>query len=725
MSFSKSRWLHLVLLFSLLSPYSAADSGGGYHVKLAQVSEVPRIDGFLNDSIWDEAVLLDAFTQYEPKEGGDPTEKTEAYVAYDSTNLYIGIRCFDSDPDAIRAFLTERDKVMNDDGITIFLDTFNDKKRAFAFEVNPCGVQSDGIYNEAARHRPGMGFDRIDKNWDTFFLAEASIDELGYTVEISIPFKSLRFPNAASQIWGFQIMRKIRRKNEEIYWSPRSRNVDGLLIQAGQIQFDGELEKGRNLEVMPVATGLKVKGEKFRPEIGLNIKYGLTSDLTADLTVNPDFSQIESDMPQVDINKRYDLYFPEKRPFFLEGSDFFDTPIELVYTRTIINPDWGVKMTGKMGKTTMGFLSVFDTNPTPISLPDVDEPAEDADIGSGFINIFRIKQDLFKESHIGFILTDKETGDSWGNITRDYNRVVGVDGHFKFNDYDRFSFQVVGTQSRVDEIKTDLVPAMSFNLTRNTRHLQLTAEYLHLPDDFEATSGYIQRKDIRQFRTRIGYTILPQKEWLVDIRPSIEYRKGWDFDGILTDHELRIGGFISGWRGTTLYGGFTTEMERYNGIDFKRTGFRGFLSSDPLSWLSGRIRFSFGNSIYYEDNPYLGYLTSIGLSLDLKPLTNFRLLYDFRVEDFYRSRGGEKVYNVTILSQRLNYQLSKTLSIRLITDYNDYYGELFNSLLLSWVLRPGTVFYLGYNDNQEKETGGLFRNEGRTVFFKFSYWWRT
>ena len=166
-------------------------------------------------------------------------------------------------------------------------------------------------------------------------------------------------------------------------------------------------------------------------------------------------------------------------------------------------------------------------------------------------------------------------------------------------------------------------------------------------------------------------------------------------------------------------------MERYNGIDFKRTGFRGFLSSDPLSWFSCRLRISFGNSIYYEDNPYLGYLTSIGLSLDLKPLTNFRLLYDFRVEDFYRSRGGEKVYNVTILSQRLNYQLSKTLSIRLITDYNDYYGELFNSLLLSWVLRPGTVFYLGYNDNQEKEAGGLLRNEGQTVFIKFSYWWRT
>ena len=702
----------------------AADSGANFNVKLPQASDIPRIDGVLNDIIWDEAIVLDAFSQYEPKEGGVPSEKTEAYLSYDASNLYIAVRCFDSNPDAIRACLTERDKVVNDDGIIIYLDTFNDKKRAFAFEVNPCGVQSDGVYNETARHRPGMGFDKIDKNWDTFFFAHASIDEEGYTVEMSIPFKSLRFPNAVSQTWGLQILRRIRRKNEEIYWPPRSRNVAGLLIQAGQIRFDGELEKGKNLELMPVATGLKAKDEKFRPEVGLNVKYGLTSDLTADLTINPDFSQVEADQPQVDVNQRFSLYFPEKRPFFLEGSDFFDTPIELVYTRTIINPDWGVKMTGKMGKTTLGFLSVYDTNPNPISLPGVEEPDESEDLGSGFINIFRIKRDLFSESHIGFILTDKEMGDSWGNISRDFNRVVGVDGHFKFSDFDRLSFQVVGTQSRVGEMKTALVPAMSFNLSRNTRHLQLSAEYLHLPEEFEAGAGFIQRRDIRQFRTRIGYAILPQKEWLVDIRPSIEYRKGWDFDGVLTDDELRIGGFISGWRGTTLYGGFTTEMERYEGIDFKRTGFRGFLSSDPLSWISGRLRYSFGQSIYYEDNPYLGYKTSVGLSLDFKPLTNFRLLYDFRVEDFYVSRGGEKVYNVTILSQRLNYQLSKTLSIRLITDYNDYYGELFNSLLLSWVLRPGTVFYLGYNDNQEKSTMGMFGNTGRTVFIKFSYWWR-
>jgi len=704
--------------------FAASNKDDAYHVVVPELLKSPKIDGKLEKALWEKAAILESFTQYEPREGTGPSEKTVAYIGYDRKNLYIAIRCYDSDPKAIRRTLTQRDKVFGDDGITIYLDTFNDKKRAFAFEVNPCGVQSDGVYTETKRRRRGTGFNKIDKNWDTYFLANARIDKEGYTVEISIPFKSLRFPNSGHQIWGLQIMRQIQRKNEEIYWHPRSRSINGFLIQAGEIRIDGKLDTGKNLEIMPVATGLKTTGESSVLEAGLNLKYGLTSDLTADLTLNPDFSQVEADIPQIDVNQRFALYYPEKRPFFLEGKDFFDTPLELVYTRTIINPDMGVKLTGKFGRTTVGFLSTYDANPAEIDIPFSSAYSGDSPMDRGLVNILRVKQDLFEESHIGFIVTDKEMGQSLGDITRNFNRVFGVDGHFKFKDYYRFTFQVLGSQSEVGTERTGFVPAMTFNLSRNTRHMQFSAEYLYLPEDFEASSGFFNRKDIKQFRTRISYVFLPQNEWIVDIRPSIEYRRAWDFNNILTDNEFRIGGFLSGWRGSFLWCGFTTEMERYNGIDFHRKGFRASLSSAPFAWLSGMFSFSFGEGIYYSDDPYLGYKTSFGFMLILKPVTNFRLFYNFKNEKFLKNRGGERVYSINIISQRIGYQISKTLSLRLITDYNAYYKEMFNSLLLSWELRPGTVFYIGMDDNREEDDIGIFRNQGKVFFIKFSYWWR-
>lgn len=701
------------------------DNGGNFRVKVPLFESSPKIDGKLENPLWENGAILETFTQYEPQEGAQPSEKTVAYVGYDEDNLYIGVRCFDSNPKAVRACLTQRDKVYGDDEVTVYLDTFNDKKRAFAFQVNPCGVQSDGIYTETRRRRPGMGFDRIDKNWDTFFLTDAHMDDQGYTVEMAIPFKSLRFPNSNPQTWGFQIVRNIRRKNEEIYWYPRSRDVDGLLIQTGTIELDGNISQGKNIEIMPVATGLKLSDQKFEPEVGLNFKYGITSDLTADLTMNPDFSQVEADMPQIDVNQRYPLYYPEKRPFFLEGKDVFDTPMELVYTRTIANPQWGLKLTGKTGKTTLGFLSAYDESSPEIDLSyGSEDEDEDPESTRGLVNIFRLKRDLYTESYIGFILTDKETGDSWNTLTSNHNRVVGVDGHFKFNNYYRFSFQVLGSMSKLGAEKTGLVPAMAFNISRNSRHVQLSAEYTSLPPDFEAAAGYLRRKDYRNFETRLSYTFLPQTNLIVDIRPSIQYRRTYDFENTLTDEEIRVGWFVSGWRGSHFWGGYTYELERYEGIDFYRKSFMTSFGSQPLSWLNGNIRVSFGDGIYYSENPYLGYKTSYELRLILSPLTNLRIYYEFQNDTFSKTRGGERVYSVNILTQRIGYQITRNLSLRLITDYNDDDKELFNSFLLSYEYRPGTVFYVGVNDNRSRGPAGAFVNEGQTYFIKFSYWWR-
>lgn len=705
-------------------------NNGSYYVKLPQFPTSPKIDGKLDENSWKDAVTIDSFTQYEPQEGGKPTEKTVAFLGYDAKNLYIGVKCYDSNPRAVRASLTKRDEFFGDDGITVFLDTFNDQKRAFAFQVNPCGVQVDGIYTENRRRGRGRGgeggFFDFDRNWDTYLITDASRDDEGYIVEMAIPFKSLRFPNHNPQTWGLQIKREIRRKSEEIYWAPRSRNINGFLVQAGTMEIDGTIEKGTNIEVMPVVTGLKQNGEKFNPEAGTNLKYGITSDLTADLAFNPDFSQIEADMPQNDVNQRYALYYPEKRPFFLEGKDLFDTPFELVYSRTIVNPLWGTKLTGKIGKTSIGFLSAYDeTSPVIHVYDDEGDDEEEEEIETrALVNVLRVRRDLFSESYIGFIMTDKEQGGSWNTITSNHNRVAGIDGHFKFGNLNRMSFQFIGSQTKAGEEKTDIVPALSFNFSRQARHLQLSVDYNSLPPDFEASTGFFMRKDIKALSSRISYAFLPQNDLIISIRPSFEYRRIYDFDNTLTDEQFNFSGFITGWKNSLLWMTFSSELERYEGIDFKQKSFRINLSSDPLAWLNGNISFSFGDGIYYAENPYLGYQTSYGFRLTIKPLTNLRFFYNVSNNKFFEERGGERVYNINIISQRISFQISRTLSLRLITDYNDYNKELYNSLLLSWELRPGTVFYLGIDDNQEQDDAGFFRNQGRYVFIKFSYWWR-
>ena len=332
-----------------------------------------------------------------------PSEKTVAYVGHDGKNLYIAIRCFDSSPDRIKFSVTNRDNPLNDDTVYVYLDTFNEKRRAFVFGFNPIGVQIDGIFLDEG------GSQSTKTDWDTVFFSDGKIDDNGYLVEVAIPFKSIRFPAKKEIIWGMIIERHIPRKGEFITWPSRSRDISGVLAQSGQINIEGKIERGRNIEIIPVFTSLKKYKEKIDPQPGISFKYGLTSDLVFDATLNPDFSHIEADAPQIDINQRYALYWREKRPFFLEGKEIFETPINIIYTRQIIDPIIGGKITGKVGRLSIGYILSLDQNPTE-SLWEISDPTESAE-KQAFFNIFRAKYDLFKESYVGLSLTDKEIND--------------------------------------------------------------------------------------------------------------------------------------------------------------------------------------------------------------------------------------------------------------------------------------------------------------------------
>ncbi|MFB0518270.1 MAG: DUF5916 domain-containing protein [Acidobacteriota bacterium] len=682
-------------------------------LKIPRLTSPPKIDGLLENPVWEEEALkIEDFVQFAPKEKGVPSEKTVAYIGYDQKNLYIAVRCYDSEPQKIRASITNRDNLFDDDWVLIILDTFNEKRRAFEFFINPVGVQGDAIRTEEG------GNENESDSWDTAFYTDGKINEEGYTIEMALPFKSIRFPDKENKVWNIAIGRNIPRKGEIIVWPGMTRDIPGIIIQGREILIQGEVEKGKNLEVMPLITSLKTQDEKIDLQPGVNLKYGVSSDITLDFTLNPDFSHIEADAPQIDINQRFALYYSEKRPFFLEGMEIFQFPeIEMVYTRRIINPFLGAKLTGKVGRLTYGFLSAYDLNPTE-SLWEVHDGGGSRDDNALF-NIFRMKTDVFQESYLGFCLADKE-------IDGSYNRVAGVDGQFKFKNKYFCSFQALASKTKSGEEDTHLAPSLYGNFLYYTKNWVAGVHWKSIHPDFEASSGFVNRVDYKRIGAHTSFRTFPEKKYLNGVYFNLSAGKMNAYtENIMTDR----------WAGAELYFeitqfsrlnvSFENYMERYGGINFHKNSFTLNGSTNLIGWLPFEFYFSTGDSISYDsDDPFLGWSDTYGVFLNFKPSNRLQMGFDLSKNTFYEERGGKQLWDYNVIRQRTTYQISKTLSLRAIIDYNHYYKKIYNSFLVSYILRPGTVFFLGVDSNFLQDEAGSYVRTGYSVFIKFSYWWR-
>lgn len=680
---------------------------------IPRFTEAPVIDGVLDNPVWEkEALKIENFHQLSPKEMGDPSEKTVAYVGYDEKNLYVAFRCYDSNPKKIRASVTNRDSCIEDDWVIIFLDTFNEKRRAFGFLLNPLGIQMDCLRIEEG------GNENMDFSWDTVYFSDGKIDEEGYVVEMAVPFKSIRFPDREDKVWGVTLGRNIPRKGEILLWPDFTREISGLITQSGEIRIRGDVEKGKNFEIMPVFTSLKTKGSKVDPEAGLNLKWGVSSDLTFDFTVNPDYSHIEADAPRIEANQRFALYYAEKRPFFLEGMEIFKFPqVNLVYTRRIIDPLVGGKATGKVGRFTYGFLTVYDLNPTE-SLWEVSDNGGKQDENALF-NIFRMKADVGPGSYLGFCLTDKK-------INGSFNRVAGVDGQLKWKNNFFFSFQAIGSKTKYDDRETNVVPALSAEASYFSKYWGAGVSWQSMHPDFEASAGFVNRVD---FRSLVGYSFLnfyPEKEFMNQIRLSVNAGQRYGYFGnTLSDQ----------WVGGNVHLRFTefnqlnityrNSMERYEGIDFHKNVININVNFSLIGWLPFGAYFQTGDSIHYDaDDPYLGYNNTYGVYFTFKPSKRLQYSLNFTKQTFWEKRGSEQVYDINVVRNRVTYQISKTLSLRSILDYDHYGKEVYGSFLVSWVLRPGTVFFFGVDNNLLRNEVGSYSQDDYSVFIKFSYWWR-
>jgi hypothetical protein len=688
-------------------------------LRIPRFTVAPKIDGVLDNPIWEtQALKIEGFVQLSPKENGVPTEKTVAYLGYDEKNLYVAFRAYDSQPARVRCSVTNRDGCLEDDWVFIMLDTFNEKRRAFSFLLNPIGVQMDMMRVEEG------GNDNMDDSWDTVFFSDGKVDAEGYTVEAAIPFKSLRFPDVELKTWNIVLGRNLPRTGEIIMYPTYSRDIPGLLSNGRPFIIEGAVARSRNVEVMPFVTSLQrggegAEGRKFTLEPGANFKLGLSSHTTLDMTANPDFSQIEADEPKIDYNLRYALRYNEKRPFFLEGMEIFNSPeIETVYTRQINDPIFGAKASGKAGRFTYGLLSAYDMHPTE-SLWDISNGAGAADT-KAFSNVLRTKADVGSGSYVGFTLTDKELGGgSW-------NRLGGVDGQLRFKDRVFFNFQALASKSSAEGERTALAPGLYGELYYTTKHWNIGGYYKAIHPEFQASLGFVNRTDYSTVGGFASYRLYPDKKYLNQVQFRLQAgRTGGYADSVTQNTWIRPQVQFRLTEFNQVFVMYEAGLERYAGVDFKKQSLSIESQIMFISWMPFVFFFETGDSINYDpDNAYLGYSNTYGVSVTFKPSKRLQLGVDFSKQTFWDRADGAGNWDYNVVRQKTTYQLSKTLSFRAIIDYNFFEKQAFGSLLASWVLRPGTVFFVGFDNNYLRDEFNHLVSDNYNIFVKFSYWWR-
>jgi hypothetical protein len=686
----------------------------------------------------EHAAVVKDFVQRNPREGEPASQETTAYLAYDQKRLYIGFVCLDSEPHLIRANVTRRDSFWGDDHVGVTIDTYYDHRRAYTFSVNPLGIQEDARLDELTGE---------DRSFDTLWHSEGRLTPGGYAVLIAIPFKSLRFAPDQQQTWGITLTRSIPRHDEFSTWPRISRGISGWLIQEAEARGLESITPGKNIQIMPYGffssrryldpETVQFQRDRLEQRIGLDAKWVLASNLTLDATLNPDFSQVESDQPQITVNRRFEVFFPERRPFFMENSNYSDTPIQVLFTRRIADPQFGVKLTGKVGPYTIAALAADDRAPGAIVAPD------DPSFGHrALFNVLRFSRDIRRESGVGMIWSDWEFRDA-------FNRVFGVDGRWKFSRTTAIDFQTLKSFSRDLEGVSKQGRAIRVGLDHNSRHWNSFLGYNERSPDFEVASGFIPRVDYRALGGFAGYTFRPEGRWVVSWRPYVGGSVVLDSRNVRQDYSMNPGFRINFAQSTRAYGRYRYKRERYEGIDFLRRGYDLGLRTRRSRWFSLGLSYESGEEINFSppdgSPPFLGQGDEVSLFMTVRPTTRLAVENTVLGNRFLTLDEGQNIFNNNIFRSKWNYQFTPRLSLRLIGQYSNVLPapslsslELSKSLagdvLLTYLLHPGTALYVGYSnllENYDRNTLGGAALLERTrsgllstaagLFVKFSY----
>jgi hypothetical protein len=681
------------------------DSSSVKIIRAYRISNPPKIDGRLDDPCWKECQRLYDFVQFDPKHGEDPTEKTSAWVGYDENNLYIAFYCHDSEPKKVTAHITRRDYAANDDVVGIILDTYNDKRFSYWFSLNPFGIQGDFV---------GDGNSQ-DDSWDCIWRSDGNRTKDGWTGEMAIPFKSLRFSPQKEQIWGVNFFRLIRRKGEQIFYTNFSRE-EPLLEHSARLIGIKDIKRGYHFEFLPYSTFRSEKkietGEKNKFDSGLDLKYGITSNLTLDFTLNPDFGQIESDQDQINLSP-YETYFNEKRPFFLERADIFSSRFNLFYSRRIVNPIEGLKLTGKIDKYTLGFIQAVDEVP---------------DAPDDYFTIFQIKRDVFKSGNIAFMGTSLNTEDDYSRAFR-----LGYDSRF------RNLYHLVLSGAKVFNKgvnKNDW--AYAFQLNRSPdKGFNFNLEYDDLEKNFNPKTGFVTRTDYRRVRSWWGYLFRLTKFGLktIGVGSGLYYTSNHQdtttYQGIIPEVNIN---FV---KNIYFNFGFGREKERpqvvkdndlvWSDQTYTNDFFYFNFQSSSHGFLDGGISFNQGETYIYVDPPYYT-LTEPGTQRYLflwgvmKPLVNLELETNINHESQYQNNFKNRIYTVWILDNWVRYQITKDIFTRIFFESNLDSHQHHLNFLIGYNYFPGSYLYLAYNEQRDNSVGKFRLNE-RVLMLKATYLW--
>ena len=721
-------------------------------VRPTRTDERPNIDGRIDDAVWQTAASITSFVQETPMDGAPATESTEVRIAYDSQNLYLAFHAHYSDQGLMRANRVDRDQANEDDLITVYFDTFLDQQRSYVFDVNGYGVQGDGIIGNfgggggggRGRRRGGGGgggtvsaIPGPDRSWDALFETGAQIVADGYTAEMAIPFKSLRYPQLGSNAphrWGFQVVRSIKSKdNEADVWSPMSRDEQGFMTQMGVLEGMTGLSTSRNLEFLPTFTGVQFGSrdasgafpEEFDGQGGLDVKYGITSNLTANFTFNPDFSQIESDVAQIDVNQRFPLFFPELRPFFLEGGEIFNvfSPVNWVNTRTIVDPRFGAKLTGKVGDLAIGLLAADDEAPgkgVAETDPAFGQTAQ--------VLIARARYDLYAGSHMAGLVTDRQFMDG-------YSRAAGIDGQFRIGQTAQFNYMAFQTMNRDQNGVETSGPSWGLFLQRNGRNLRVNSFTGSNHPDAATDVGFLRRSDTQDFNQSVSYRWWPDT-WIINWGPSLSYSRIYNYDWLLEDEVINTGVDFTFARSISAGGGLERSLERFGGIDFWKTRYTGRANVATSRRISVGGDFSWGDQVFFGADPFLGRGAQAGANIFFRPIARLQSQINIDTSRLTDMRSGDvEVFDIKLFRALTTYQFTERLLLRNITDFNTFDDTVGVNFLVTYRINAGSVFFFGYDDRYQQfdrfEQNGdelLLRRDlqrtNRAIFTKLQYLFR-
>ncbi len=769
-------------------------------VRLVRFGLPPAIDGKLDEEVWRQAAVLKNFYQTQPGDNTAPSYQTVAMLGYDHKCLYLGIRAF-NDPRKIRATVAKRDEVMNDDYVTIYLDTFNDRRTAYVLMLNPLGIQQDGVFTE------GSG---PDYSVDVVMQSKGMLTGEGYTLEIAVPFSSIKFEAGKEKLWGIHLLRQIKSLDEENSWMPLRRDQVGsketrarFLAQAGYLTGLANLSAERTLELIPTfavaETGKRVRAwpasakaanpslidagrwleQPLQPTSGLTVKIRLTSGISLDAAVNPDFGEVEADQPQITANQRFPLFFEEKRPFFLEGIDLFRMPVQAVHTRTIIDPNAAMKLSGKRGRTSFGLMLASDDAPGSFSEEERSDaalrPSIEKFLGkNAHIGVLRARRNIGHQSSMGMIATSY-------NFIEKYNHLVGIDGRLSVSPTTFFNFQLLGTTSRrffydpeanQNFYRTGNGFGYFSELSKTGRRLSVQFAGEGYTPDYRADVGFTQRVDMNRWSLfgrynskpkpnsnliswSVLYTFLAQFDWQRRVqywyhypRLLLNFKRQTFFNFYLYRDFLRLfeeefgpqrtatrpGAFVGAAERSTIYKGFVIEAGT---APSKRYSLKVTIDN---AW--DLLDYDFGAGPKFPRvspaalaNPHAPldpgparslFVTASGAH---QPTDVLRLSLDYTKSRLVRNDSKGVVFDQNLYSLRMNYHFTRFTFVRARLDYDTMIENVRGQFMFGWTPNPGTAFYLGYNDDLNYDGFNPFTNHlepgwqrnRRVIFFKLSY----